>query len=610
MMFCSRCGVRLQPGAGYCIDCGAPVRSNAVLPPGVAPTDATAPSAANPGTRGPSRRVVAALAVAIVGAAGYVYATPYLALQAYGDAFDRQAFAELAPAVDAPALTSSIKAMLADARARVEAQDREAGIQPGQSDQGALIGLLGGNADQIVDTLVTEALKPESLAKLQLALASGKRIQDRMSARHFEDAEAAFRRIRDEIVIRTGYVGLSRFRVSARHHTLGAVHLVFDRHGLVQWRLTAVQSDDTLPLLMRQVGLAAPVSDLVSKAIALGRWGVARSWLGVALQLDQPDSRHRLAMLTMASTPGHAADPETAYRLLKQGVAARDAKSALVLGALLEAGLGMDKADLIGAIEAYTHAHEFGAKGLEYKLFVLNHVASPATPARMMAAGRWLQLWAASWSARSGRLDPSAVGRFAAGLMNEGGIPAAQAGPPPWVTPLRDAAADGTGVGPLVFGMQVGEVRAILGPPDHAVVTGDGQRESLLYFARPPHPTLALTFRFDGVRRFSGPRRVLNTIGFMARTAPGAKPGIGAVEDVLGEPQDGTVQQVGAGASAWSLRTPLCRWGVADLTDPDKLYKPTSDALSRMIDRDDIGARIQVCRSDGRAVAVTFNNRD
>lgn len=563
-----------------------------------------------PGARGGSKLGRAALAVAILGAAGYVLASPYLALQAYRDAVDRRAFAELAPAVDAPALTSSLKALVSDARARVAAQDREAGVQPGQPGRAALFGLLGGNPDKIVETLVTEALKPESLLKLQLALASGKPILGAMSAPQLEDAEAAFRRIQDEVTISTGYVGLHQFRVSARHRTLGAVHLVFGRQGLVQWRLTAVESDDALPLLMRQVGLAAPVSDLTTQAIALARWDVARRWLDISLQLEQADARHRLAMLTMAGTPGHAADPTTAFRLLKQGVAERDAKSALVLGALLEAGLGADKPDLIGAIEAYTRAQEFGAKGLEYKLFILNHVASPATPERMVAAGHWVQRWAASLRARPGQLDSSAVERFADGLMKQGGVPAAQAGPPPWVAILQDAVADGTGLGPLVFGMQVAEVRAILGPPDHAWVTGDRRRESLFYFARPPHPNLALTFQSDGVQRLFGPRRVLDAIAFTERTGIGAKPGIGAVDGILGAGAVGTAPQAAIDAADWPHRTQFCRWGVADLTDSEKLGQPTPDTKFRIVDRADIGARIHVCRSDGRAVSVTFDNRD
>jgi len=170
------------------------------------------------------KKLFALMVVMAVAAGGWLYMTPYFAmqrLQKAAEAGDTRALAEL---VDFPAVRQSLKD---EARQLVES---EVG---GRTRSGAL-GTVGAFfAGAVVDRVVDVAVQPQGIAALTRGVRPGTRSGDGESRD----------RIDPDLKVSRGYESMDRYVVSFRDRESGEqrLALVMRRDGLTDWRLSAVR---------------------------------------------------------------------------------------------------------------------------------------------------------------------------------------------------------------------------------------------------------------------------------------------------------------------------------------------------------------------------------
>ena len=158
----------------------------------------------------------------LLGAGGYVYASPYLALNSMKSAFEAKDAEKLSGYVDFPALRTDLKAEMKSAIAA------EAAANPNdpQAQIGAAMG--GAMADQMVDAMVT----PQGVKKMVAVekAGSGMGVTPNASA----DMQKAF----SEMTLKRN--GLSEFTLRNPNAPAKAA-LVFKRDGL-SWKLVGIET--------------------------------------------------------------------------------------------------------------------------------------------------------------------------------------------------------------------------------------------------------------------------------------------------------------------------------------------------------------------------------
>ena len=170
-----------------------------------------------------------AAAALVVAATGYLYATPYMALQGLKSAVERRDFVALLGVVDQEPFKASVKTLVK----KTLADAGSAGTKAGRGGN-ALLGLaaqFGAGSDQVLDQLLAEALTPESIAKLQQALPPGEDPLASMPKKYREEARIELAKLDAETTVSTRYDGINRFRVSFRNASFGDVNLLLNRHG-------------------------------------------------------------------------------------------------------------------------------------------------------------------------------------------------------------------------------------------------------------------------------------------------------------------------------------------------------------------------------------------
>lgn len=268
MPFCTSCGTQLDADARFCITCGKESPSLPDTPPVVSDATAAVTKAIPKAVKVRRRNsMLWGIGGVLAVVCAYLYSTPYIALYTYKAAIEQRKFTELADAVDPQALKSSIKMIVASGFTEPDGQEREVGINSPSPVLGGLVSLLGGQTDKLIDKFVDEALKPGSLKRLETALSDGKSLMDQVPPKHRKEVETLLNRLDMEVHITTGYAGMNRFRLAVQHDAIGTVNLIFNRHNLLQWRLAGIESDETLPDLMRKAALVVGETKLSNAAI-------------------------------------------------------------------------------------------------------------------------------------------------------------------------------------------------------------------------------------------------------------------------------------------------------------------------------------------------------
>ena len=168
-----------------------------------------------------------ALVVAVV-VAGWVYYSPYLAVRGIQDAAKRRDAVAMADYVDFPALRESLKASL---NAKLLETTAKSGDGSPSSALGAAMAQAFGG--MIVNSFVDAAVSPEGLAMLM----RGERPK-------LDKTAGAQDRTTQEVETYMGYEAYDRFVIKPKPRSGKAeepVAMVFRRHGIATWKLSAIR---------------------------------------------------------------------------------------------------------------------------------------------------------------------------------------------------------------------------------------------------------------------------------------------------------------------------------------------------------------------------------